>query len=975
MKFQLRKIYNGFRLVTERQIKEIDSTGRLFFHERSGARLCYLENDDDNKVFAISFRTPPVDSTGMPHILEHSVLCGSAKFPSKEPFVELAKGSLHTFLNALTFPDKTMYPVASKNEKDLFNLMDVYLDAVFHPNIYKFPQIFMQEGWHYELDSVEGEINYKGVVYNEMRGAFSTPEEILFRKIHQSLFPDTAYGFESGGDPDVIPKLTYEEFLSFHKRYYHPSNSYIFLYGNGDVSQELQFLDENYLNSFERTLVDSKIVFQKPFSSPREALFEYPISPDEEEKEKTFFSLNYVIDRSTNPETYMAFTILEHMLLETPAAPLKEALLKTNVGKDVFGIFDRSILQPTFSIVVKSSNANKKGEFQDVVFKTLKRLTEKGIDKRLIEASINIHEFRLREADYRGFPKGLVYCIQIMDSWLYDEDPFAHLAYEPVLEGVKRALDTDHFEKLIDRYLLKNTHSSLIILSPKKGLEEEKVKAIKRELTQYKAELSEEGMKGLVKETMELKKRQAMPDSQQALEAIPLLSLKDIKREAEKLPLEEREEECIKVLTHHMFTSKIAYLGLLFDTTKVTQNDLPYLSLLTQIMGRVSTARYHYSDLSNEINIHTGGIGFGTEIYGNKESDSIYFPKIMVKSKALIKKIPKLFELLGEIIGHTRFDEEKRLLEIIQETKSRMEMMIFEAGHIFAARRLFSYFSPIGKYIELLSGLSFYKFIADLERNFNKKRAEIVSTLQRITGLVFDRKNLLVSITEAEDDYKSFKGQFPSILEHLGDNELEKKSYEYDFSLKNEGLLTPGKVQYVAKGYNFKHLGYAYTGSLEVLRTIASLDYLWNRIRVQGGAYGSFASFSRNGNMYFCSYRDPGLKETLDIYDKAYTFLSSYDPDEREMTKYIIGTIGKLDSPLTPSMKGEIATANYISDITQEDIQKKRDEVLSTGKDAIRRCADLIHEVMKRNYICVIGSEGKIKENKDIFTRLVPVFK
>jgi len=974
MKFEVNKSYSGFRLLQEKYIKEINSTGRIFIHEKSGARLCHLENDDDNNVFSISFKTPPQDNTGIPHILEHSVLCGSRKFPTKEPFVELAKGSLNTFLNAMTFSDKTMYPIASKNEKDFFNLMDVYLDAVFYPNIYRCPEIFMQEGWHYELDSPDAELNYRGVVYSEMRGAYSTPESILLRKVQESLFPATAYGFESGGDPDVIPELSLDQFLEFHKRYYHPSNSYIFLYGNGDCLKQLSFIDKEYLKKFERISVDSAIALQKPFPDQRRVAFEYPISPVEKVEDNTFLSLNFVIGKSVDPEIYLAFNILEYLLLETPAAPLKKVLIEKEVGKDVFGEFDNSILQPVFSIVVKNSNEKKEKEFRDIVLNTLKRLVENGIDKKLIEASINIEEFNLREADYRGFPKGLFYNIKVMENWLYDNNPFMHLEYENTLNKVKKALTTNYFEHMIDRYLLKNNHSSILILNPKKGLAEKKIEEINKKLSDYKAHLSIIEIEELVRKTERLKRRQKTADSPEDLLKIPLLSLKDINPTSERLPLVEKEEKAIKVLSHPIFTNSIVYLNMLFDTKVVPREDIPYIGLLTRVLGKVSTESYHYTDLSNEIDIHTGGIGFGANVYGSKENDQIYYPKIMVKSKVLTSKLPKLGDLLGELIGHTRFDEKKRLKEIIQEAKSRLQMFIFENGHLVAINRLFSYFSPAGKYSEILGGLTFYEFIADIERNFDKKADEIIYKLREMAKLIFNKKNTLVSVTLDANDYKKFKKIFPVILDNLQNNEPEPFNYQFDYSEKNEGLLTPGKVQYVAKGYNFKKLGYKYRGSLKVLVTMESLDYLWNRLRVQGGAYGSFASFSRNGNGFFCSYRDPNLRETLSTYDSAIDYLKKFNPNEREMRKYIIGTISKLDSPLTPSMKGEIATNNYISNISQEDIQKARDEVLFTTKKDIRLFSNMIQDMMQKNYFCVLGNEEKIRENKAIFGNLVTVF-
>ncbi len=974
MKLKINETYHGFKLTDEREITEINSTGRIFNHEKTNARLLYLQNDDDNKVFSISFRTPPKDHTGIPHILEHSTLCGSRKFPSKEPFIELAKGSLNTFLNAMTFPDKTMYPVASRNAKDFRNLMDVYLDAVFYPNIYRYPEIFMQEGWHHELEDRDSHITYKGVVYNEMKGLFSTPESVLFRKIPESLFPDTAYGYESGGDPDTIPELTYDQFISFHRRYYHPSNSYIILYGDGDLLEHLRFLHDEYLDGFEKIAVDSEIALQPPFKEPHEIETFYPVLPNEERSNKTFLSLNFAIDRATDQEKTLAFTILEYLLLETPAAPLKKALQDADIGKDVFGAFEKDLLQPIFSIVLKNSNTAQRDRFKSIVFDTLKGLVAKGIDKRQIEAAINIHEFKLREADFRGLPKGIVYCIAVMGSWLYGGDPLMHLEYEPTLAKVKRALTDGYFEKLIQQYLVDNRHRSLVAVIPDKGLAERKVREVQDALERYKKGLSDEQIAELIRQTAELKQRQMTPDAPEDLKKIPLLKLTDIEPEAERLPLEEAEVEEVPVLHHTLFTSGIAYVNLFFDTSCVPQEDIPYISLLTSVLAKVSTERYDYGELSNQILINTGGIHFAVETMGHKDNDALYYPKILVKSKALVGKLPELGDLVGEILGCTRFDDTKRLREIIQETRSRFEMGIYDKGHFVTAGRLLSYYSPRARYAEMLGGITHFRFLTEIEKSFDKKSEEIVSGLQRVAGLVFNRKNLLASLTAESADQKAFRRNFSRMLEPLGSAENGEATYSFESARKNEGLLTPGKVQYVAKGYNYRNLGFRYRGSLQVLRTIASLDYLWNRIRVQGGAYGSFARFSMDGNMYFCSYRDPNLAETLDVYDGAADYFRSFDAEEREIRKYVIGTVSRLDHPLTPSMKGEVAAERYIRHIAHEDVQKVRDEILSTGKKDIQECADLIRDSMNQNYLCVLGNEGKIRENENLFEELVQVF-
>jgi len=974
MEFRIGGVYHGFRLLSERKIKELSSVARLFEHERSGARLYYLENGDDNKVFSISFRTPPTDSTGLPHILEHSVLCGSRKFPVKEPFVELAKGSLNTFLNAMTYPDKTMYPVSSRNEKDFHNLMDVYLDAVFYPMIYEKPEILMQEGWHYELNKPEDPITYRGVVYNEMKGAFSSPDQVLMRKIQESLFPDTPYGVESGGDPEVIPTLTYEQFLDFHRKYYHPSNSYIFLYGDMDIDAHLAFIDREYLQHFDRADIASEIPLQKPFAEPREVVAEYPIASNEKESDKTFLSLSFCVGSSLDPELCLAFGILEHLLLETPAAPLKKALLDAGIGKDVFGYFEDAILQPIFAVAVKNSEEAKREEFEKVVFGTLRKLADEGIDKKLIEASINRREFFLREADFGSTPKGLFYGIQLMNSWLYGADPALHLEYEPLLERVKSALTTDYFERLIRRYLLNNSHRALVVVKPKRGLAEEREERVRRRLAEIKSKMSEAEIKEIIAATERLRKMQQEPDSPEALATIPLLSLQDIKKEAEKLPLVQREENGVTVLTHPVSVNKIVYVDMYFDTTAVPERLLPYISLLSGILGKVSTERYDYEDLTKEINTHMGGFGATGQAFSQADRDDEYFPKMVVRSKALVEKVDKLFALVEEMILRTRFDEDKRLREVIQEAKSRMEFGIINRGSTVAARRVMSYFSQVGKYIELIKGLSYYKFLVDAEREFDSSKEEIKENLRTVAGLIFDRNNLLVSVTSSEQDYESVRPYLSEFIGSLPSRNLERRRYSFDLKPVNEGLLTPGDVQFVAKGYNFRRLGYSYSGAMQVLSTIAGYDYLWNRVRVQGGAYGCSASFSRNGNMVMTSYRDPNLTETLKVFDSIGDYVRNFAADVREMTKYIIGTISQLDAPLTPSMKGERAAVRFITGLTEEAVQRERDEVLAANQNTIRSMADMLDEAMKQQYYCVLGNESKIRQNEKIFGTLAAVF-
>ncbi|WP_446897748.1 insulinase family protein [Clostridium sp. LBM24168] len=966
--------YSGFKFIEKKNIAELNSTGMIFQHERSGARLFFLKNDDENKVFAISFRTPPEDSKGIPHILEHSVLCGSRKFPVKEPFVELVKGSMNTFLNAFTFPDKTMYPVASINDRDFENLMDVYLDAVFYPNIYKYPEIMMQEGWHYELDNKDADIAYKGVVYNEMKGAFSSPESILFRKISESLYPHTQYAVESGGDPDIIPTLTRNEFIAFHSRYYHPSNSYIYLYGNMDIEEKLKFLNDNYLKDFNKISVDSTLRKEPPFRSKREMNINYPISSAEKDIDKTFLSLNYSVGNASDSKLYLAFDILEHMLLETPSSPLKKALIDANIGKDVFGAFEASMLQPMFSIVVKNSNESEKDRFEKVVTNTLQRLVDSGIDKKLIEASINIKEFGLREADYQGYPKGLIYGMKVMDGWLYDAKPWIHLTYEENLNNIKSSLKDNYFERLIESYILNNNHSSFIMIKPEKGLEEKRELTLKAKLKEFKDELNENELNKIILDAKNLHERQKSEDKKEDLEKIPLLSISDIDKKAKKLELIIKNDFDVKTLFHPASTNGIIYIDLYFGADTVKKELIPYVSLLGTVLGKTSTENCNYEELSKDINIYTGGIKFITESLYDSKSTDMFYPKFIVRSKVLTNNVERLSKLVNEIINHTKFDEYKRIKEIIQETKSRMEMIMFDRGHIVAANHTMSYFSNMGKYDDLLNGLGFYKFICDVEKNFDDEKEKIGANLKKVASYIFDKNNLITGVTCESKDYDIFKKNMIEIYEGLQKNTVEHNKYDFKLEAKNEGLMTSGKVQYVAKAYNFKKLGYSYNGSMQVLKSIANYDYLWNQVRVQGGAYGCFSAFLRNGNVFFTSYRDPNLNKTIDVYDRAGEFFEKFKADNRQMNKYIIGTISDLDYPLSPSLEGQRAFENYMKNVTYRDIQQEREEILETTADDIKKFASLVSDVMKQNYLCVLGNEQKIKDNKNIFNRTLNLF-
>ena len=933
---------------------------------KSGAKLLFIANNDDNKVFSITFRTTPTDDTGVAHIVEHSTLCGSRKFPTKEPFVELVKGSLNTFLNAMTFPDKTMYPVASRNDKDFRNLMDVYLDAVFYPNMRTTPEILMQEGWHYEIEQSTEPLTYSGVVYNEMKGALSSPDGLLERKILNNLYPDTTYQYESGGDPVAIPDLTQEMFIDFHNRYYHPANSYIYLYGNMDMMSTLEFLDVEYLANFDKIEIDSHIDIQKPFEKRKLIKDVYPIAPGESKENKTFLSLNYSIATSLEKEKMLAFTILEQALLKSEAAPLRNALIKAGLGSDVISSFDNGILQPMFSIIVNGSEANKVDKFIEIVEDTLQKIVTEGIDTELLQASINSMEFKLREADFGQYPKGLIYNINLMNSWLYDGEPTMYLYYEEALTTIKQWAKEGKFEELIQKYLLNNTHGHILILEPDDKIVANKEQALVEKLAKIKANMSDKEIEQIIASTKKLKERQRSVDKPEDLEKIPLLKIEDINKSCDKLILEEDEIATTKVLKHDVETNGIVYIKMLFDAGSIAYEDINYLFLLEELIGRTDTNNYSYQALANKVNLHTGGMRFAVSTYDKEGNVDSYMPKFVFKAKALVNKMPEMINLLHEIVFNSSFVDKERIKELILQCRSDFEMSILRSGHQLVLDELMAYFTPKERY-DNLGDLRFYAFIKNFLNDFDNEFEKMKLSFAKIMPMIFNKHNLLTSITVSKSNYdKVIKTVIP-FIEELPNNIYPKQEIPFKVEKKNEGFITSSQVQYVAKGANFIRLGYKYTGAMKVLETIMRYEYLWTHIRVLGGAYGAFVKFRRDGNMYFGSYRDPNLTETLNVYDNTAKFLRDFTVNNREMTKYIIGTISGIDMPLTPALKGELATSAYISGMTDEMRQQQRDEILATTQDDIRALADLVEACMAENAICVLGGNSKVTEAKDIF--------
>ena len=961
----------AYEVIQKADLSDLQSEGILLKHRKSGARILLMKNDDENKVFAIGFRTPPSDSTGVPHIMEHSVLCGSRDFPVKDPFVELVKGSLNTFLNAMTYPDKTVYPIASCNDKDFQNLMHVYMDAVFYPNIYEHDEIFRQEGWSYKLDEPDGELTISGVVYNEMKGAFSSPEGVLDRVILNSLFPDTSYANESGGDPEVIPELTYEQFLDFHRKYYHPSNSYIYLYGNMDMEEKLRWLDENYLSDFDATEVDSEIKYQEPFSEMREVVQEYSITSDESEADNTYLSYNKVIGTSLDEKLYLAFQILDYALLSAPGAPLKKALVDAGIGKDIMGSYDNGIYQPIFSVIAKNANMEQKEDFVRVIEDTLRNIVENGMDKKALRAGINYYEFRFREADFGNYPRGLMYGLQLFDSWLYDEEkPFIHMQAISTFEFLKNQVDTGYFEELIRKYLLDNTHGAVVIIRPERGRTARMDKELAEKLQAYKESLSAEEVEKLVNATQELEQYQEEESSPEDLAKIPVLKREDISRDIAPIFNEEMEMDGVKVVHHNVETNGIGYVTLMFDLSGIREELLPYVGILQSVLGIIDTNNYEYGELFNEINVNTGGIGTSLELYTDvtKVKEKEFRATFEMKGKALYPKMNVMFKMMREILMESRLDDEKRLKEILAMLKSRLQMSFLSSGHTTAALRALSYTSPMAKFKDDTDGIGFYETVRMIEEDFDSHKAELIHNLKEISQRIFRADNMMVSCTAAKEGLAAVQEAFPAVRGSLHSGEkLPEEPCILHCTKRNEGFKTSSKVQYVARVGNFIDGGAKYSGALQILKVILGYDYLWQNIRVKGGAYGCMSNFNRIGEAYLISYRDPNLKRTMEVYEGVVDYLKDFNVSDRDMNKFIIGTMSNLDRPMNPAAKGARSMNLYMNHVSEEMIRTERGQILDARQEDIRNLAGVLQAMLDQHLICVIGSEDKIEEQKDMF--------
>ena len=968
MSFKIDETYFGFRVKNVEFVSEADSNTVEFVHEKSGARLLFMENDDRNKVFSISFRTPPVDDTGSAHILEHSVLCGSDKYPLKEPFVELLKCSLNTFLNAMTFSDKTMYPVASMNEADFRILMDVYLDAVFNPLIYSRKEIFMQEGWHHHLENADDEMVINGVVYNEMKGAFSDPEDILHRTIESSLYSGTCYSYESGGDPDSIPELTYEKFLDFHRRYYHPSNSYIIIYGDTDIMRHLEYLDSRYLSGYDRIEPDSVIEEKKDFSDVEGRVEKtYSVSDEKNMKKKDLLSLNYSTGRVDDVKLSAAISILAKVLFDSDSSYLKKALLDAKIADEVQLSYNNGILQPAVSIIAKNADDEKVDLFESTVRETFEKMVSEGIDREILSAAINNFEFELREADSGSYPKGLIYSMTILESWLYGYSPTLLLKYEDVMKDIRREAEEGLFEDIIRKYFLENERSNYVVLRPEAGLSERKDRALAETLSKYRSSLNEEEIKDIVSDTKKLLDHQNTPDSEEAKATIPHVKLSEIDTE----PVVVNDAEMKKVGENSVYyrsdaTKGITYLEMNSFIKIEDEDDIHALALMCRCLSNFETDSHDVIALNNIINRDLGDIGFSVSAVTGLDDPKSYNAFFSASAKALDSSEDRIYEIMEEILTETRFDDLRKLRDLVSEELSKAQTRFLSASHRLVIDEMQSVTSQRAVFTSHLYGTGYYEFLKDLDENFTEKIVELTVRFKKLLDRVLrSRKDILITrdektLSEGVRRAEQFLEKHPAELEGgVGERKLR--------DAVDTAYVMPVDVNYVGQGYNFRCLGYEYSGKLLVLKKYLSTEYLWNNIRVMGGAYGAFLQLDKFGNLDLVTYRDPHVKRTYEMYDRLPEYISSIDLSEEDLEKIIIGTMSDVDMPQPVYARlREYVIRQYAGD-SYEGIKKRRLDILKTDSEDLRSFSKMFEDVLENSVSISAGKQASLEDAKDRF--------
>ncbi len=957
-------VHPAFDLVREQQIPEVSSLARLYRHKKTGAEVLSFVNDDENKVFGVTFKTPPEDSTGVAHILEHSVLCGSRSFPVKKPFVELLKGSLHTFLNAMTFSDKTAYPVASQNLQDFYNLVDVYLDAVFFPLITE--DTFRQEGWHYEREASQGPMVFKGVVFNEMKGAYSSASAVLGKASQLSLFPDTTYGVNSGGDPKAIPDLTYEYFKKFHERFYHPSNARIVFYGDDPEGERFSILDK-YLGQFDRIEVNAKIDKQQRWSAPRRLTETYAANEAEAGKKTSMVSINWLLDELTDPNAALNLNMLEYILVGTSASPLRKALIDSGLGEGLTGSgVAEDLLQPYFTIGLKGIDEGDAQKVEDLVIATLTKLADGGIDKDTVESAINTIEFALRENNTGSFPRGIALMFRSMRTWLHGGDPMEPLQFEEQLAALKADLAAGRpvFETIIREQILSNPHRATVLLKADIGQAAREAAEERARLDAADAKMTAEQRAEIAMQTARLKELQETPDEPEALAQIPALTLGDLPRTNKPLPIEREEIAGVRTFTHALPTNGVIYLDLGFNLKGLSGRLLPLLGIFARALTQTGTAKEDFVSLSQRIGRSTGGVGVNISITTKRKRSGTSAWAFM-RGKAVPDKVGELLAIMHDVLTSARLDNRERIRQMVLEEKAGFESRLAGMGNGIVAMRLRAQLNESDWAGEQMSGVSHYFYIKELAARIDTDWPSVQAELEAIREEILHRGDMVANLTADGAMIDTMRPQLAAFLGGLPAGGKGGSGWGFTASTASEGLTFPGQVNYVAKGANLIDLGYVPSGASGVAIRHLNTTYLWDRVRVQGGAYGGSSGLDMNSGCFaFTSYRDPNLLGTLDNYDGAAAFLRNGIGDQ-DLTRSIIGVIGTIDTYRLPDAKGFASMMFELTGETEETRQQRREEVLGATTRDFKALGEALEQVARAGRVVVLGSETAIKAAND----------
>ena len=960
---------HGFNLIKREDIREIHSEGFYYEHERLGVKLVFLKNDDPNRVFAAGFRTTSNNSTGVAHIVEHCVLSGSRKYHTKEPFMDLLKGSLQTFLNAMTFPEKTIYPVASRNEKDFRNLMDTYLDAVFFPKLLEDERIFLQEGWRYEIHSKEEPLTISGVVYNEMKGAMSAPEAVVGQAMLSALFPESFYAYNSGGDPYEIPTLTYEEFKEFYKKHYHPSNGYLFLYGDLDIEYYLEYIDREYLSHFDRRTDISTLPEISKLKAPVDYKDFYNVSEGEGVEDKTFYSFACSFGENGNVFDTLLLSLLDEVLVDSDAALLKNTLLEGGFCEDLYSASESS-QKPMFGLVLKNVKEEKLQEIKGLIRDVLEKIVREGLDLKLLEASLNKIEFNLKEGGADFHTKGVIYYIEVMDHWIFGADPISILKTDEPLKLLREKIGTDFFEKIIRERILDNPDAAWVEVAPKEGLTANKDIELQKKLEIFKDSLSEEELLTIIKKADDLKKMQEEPDTPEALSTIPRLALSDVSEEMGVIPYIPYDTSYAPFFHHEAFTSGIAYFKMSTYIADYRLKDLQYASLAASLLGSLDTKYHTYQELSNEVYLSFGDLRFSVSCFEHMRHkyEMAFFN---VSGKVLRENIEKVIPLLKEILSYTKWDNKKRIFELLQMMKSRYETFFIMGGNSYAMTRAKSYVSKTAFLSDMTGGIGFYFFIKELLEKYDDMFDEISHNLSRAALLIGIRSNTMGMITGERKDYYALGSR---LVEFLRSNPIREPEANPEIKLaqKNEGIIINSSVQFVSKAAYLPSLGEEINGVDLFIRFLVGLDYLHNNIRAMGGAYGAGLTVDGNAIALF-SYRDPNLERTIEVFNKMADELERINLSKEELTQNIIGTMNARNPAMTDRVKGEVALFRILSCVSDYTFKNINYEILNVDNEKIRERAWLYRKAMEQNNLTVFGSGEKISSSKELFKNIITI--